>query len=61
MLFLKAFFWETDLWVTLGDFMVKNIEIGKWNLYLKINWVEMQCDVRQVITIIGGTYVQKDF
>ena len=23
LLFLKAFSWETDLWVTLGDFMVK--------------------------------------
>ena len=29
LLFLKAFSWETDLWVTLGDFMVKNIALGR--------------------------------
>ena len=29
LLFLKAFSWETDLWVTLGDFTVKNAELGR--------------------------------
>ena len=27
-LFLKAFAWETDLWVTLGDLTVKNAKLG---------------------------------
>ena len=46
LLFLKAFSWETDLWVTLGDFMVKIKKIGKGNLYLtenKLSWNEMCC------------------
>ena len=29
LLFLKAFSWETDLWVTLGDFTVKNAKFGR--------------------------------
>ena len=29
LLFLKAFSWETDLWVTLGDFTVKNAKSGR--------------------------------
>ena len=29
LLFLKAFSWETDLWVKLGDFAVKNAELGR--------------------------------
>ena len=28
LLFLKTFSWETDFWVTLGDFTVKNKKIG---------------------------------
>ena len=28
-LVLKAFSWETDLWVTLGDFTVKNPKLGR--------------------------------
>ena len=27
LLFLKAFSWETDLWVKLGDFTVKNANL----------------------------------
>ena len=27
LLFLKAFSWKLDLWVTLGDFTVKDAEI----------------------------------
>ena len=34
LLFLKAFSWETNLWVTLDDFTVKN---GKQNLYFTEN------------------------
>ena len=37
LLFLKALSWGTDLWVTLGDFIVKNAKIGKGNLYLTEN------------------------
>ena len=29
LLFLKAFSWETDLCVTLGDFTVKNAKLEK--------------------------------
>ena len=29
LLFVKAFSWETDLWVTLGDFKVKDAKFGK--------------------------------
>ena len=29
LFFLKAFSWETDLWVTLGDFAVKNAKLGR--------------------------------
>ena len=29
LLFLKAFSWETDLWVTLGDFRVKHVKLGE--------------------------------
>ena len=33
LLFLKAFSWETDLWVTLGDFTVKKTcKIGEGKL-----------------------------
>ena len=38
LLFLKAFSWEADLLVTLGDFTVKKRKIGKRNLYLSENW-----------------------
>ena len=34
LLYLKAFSWEIDLWVTLGEFMVKKRQIGKKNPYL---------------------------
>ena len=37
-------------------------KIGKGNLYLTENQlVEMKCGVRQMITVIRVTYVQKDF
>ena len=39
LLFLKAFSWETDLWLTLGDFAVKFRKIGKENLNLIENWL----------------------
>ena len=28
-LFLNAFSWETNVWVTLGDFTVKNAKLGR--------------------------------
>ena len=37
LLFLKAFSWETDLLVTLGDFAVKKRKNGKGDLYLTEN------------------------
>ena len=42
----KAFSWETDLWVKLGDFTVKNAKLWKGNLYLTENRLsgnEMWC------------------
>ena len=39
LFFLKAFSWDIDLWVTLGDFTVKKREIGKRQLYLAENWL----------------------
>ena len=36
LLLLKALSWETDLWVTLGDFTVKNAKL-KGNLHLTEN------------------------
>ena len=62
MLFLKVFYWETDICVKLGDFRVKNVKLGR-NIYikLKIDWVETKRGVWQIITIICVTYVQKDF
>ena len=48
MLFLKVFSWETDRWVTLGDFTVKKRNIGKGIMYLPENRLsrnEMWCAV----------------
>ena len=39
LLFLKAFSWETNLWVTLDAFTVKKRKIGKGNLNLTENWL----------------------
>ena len=38
LLFLKAFCWETNLSIMLGDFTVKQDKIWKGNLYLTENW-----------------------
>ena len=35
LLFLKAFSWETDLWVSLGDFTVKT---QNWEGKSVVNW-----------------------
>ena len=46
LLFLKAFSWETNLWVILGSFTVKKRKIGKGNLYLTENqwsWNKICC------------------
>ena len=46
LLFLKAFSWETDLWVTLGDFKVKNAKLGRETCILTENRLsrnEMLC------------------
>ena len=48
LLFLKAFSWETVLWVMLGDFYGKRRKIRKENLYLTENRFttnEMWCAV----------------
>ena len=39
-LFLIAFSWETDLWVRLGDFTLKNAKLGEGYLYLTENWLD---------------------
>ena len=62
LLFLKTFSWETNLWVTLGDFKVKQrknwegISVFNWKS-IKLKW----CAVPQIITIICVTNVQKNF
>ena len=65
LLFLKAFSWETDLWVTLGDFGVKKRKIGKGNVYLTKNrWSrnEMRCASDNHNNMCHtGAYVQKNF
>ena len=61
LVFLNAFSWETNLWVTLSDFTVKNAKLGREIcIQLKINLVETKGGVRWLITIICVTYVQKD-
>ena len=46
----------------LGDFTVKNVKLEREiYIYLKIYWVETKVGVRQIITIVCVTYVQKDF
>ena len=59
MLFLKAFSWETDLWVTLGDFTVKN---ENWEGKSVFKWksIKLKRTVLRIITIICVTYVQKN-
>ena len=63
LLFLKAFSWEIDLSVTLGDFTVKNAKIGKGNLYLTENGLsrnEIYC-AADIHNYMCHIYVQKDF
>ena len=60
----KGFSWETDLWITLGDFTEKNKT--KQNKHAKldreicieliIDQVETKCGVLQISTIICVTY-----
>ena len=41
----KAFSWETNLWVMLGDFKIKIAELGR-NMYLtenRLSWNKMCC------------------
>ena len=46
LLLLKVFSWETDFWVMLGDFRVKNIKLGREICFqLKIDKVETKCAV----------------
>ena len=62
LLFLKAFSWETDLWVTVGEFKVKTAELGREICFKpenQLSWNE--CAVLQIITIICVTHVQKNF
>ena len=59
---LKAFTWGTDLWVTLGDFAVKNAKFGRGIcIQLKIDLLETKWGARWLIAIICVTYVQKGF
>ena len=62
LLFLKAFSWETDLWVMLGDFTVKKCKIGMENLYLTENQLDRtKYGVQKINTAICVTYAQKNF
>ena len=61
LLFLKAFSWETDLWVTLGDFAFKHAKLGmEICIQLKIDLVETKFPVRKIITDIWVICVQKN-
>ena len=49
LLFLKAFSWETYLWVMLRDFTIKNAKLRREIcIQLKISEVEMKCHVLQI-------------
>ena len=58
LLFLKAFSWESDLWVTLGR-CAKKRKIGNGNLYLTKNRFGRNkiCCVED-ITVMSVTWVQ---
>ena len=57
----KAFFWEINLWVALGDFALKTQKIGKGNLHLKkMDFVETKFAVRKIITVLWVTCVHKN-
>ena len=49
LVFLKAFSWETDLWIALDDFTRNKGKNKKRNL--KIIEVETKCGMKQIITI----------
>ena len=49
-LFKKVFLWETGLWLTLGNFMVKT-QLLKGILYLTENWFSGN-EMRSFIMII---------
>ena len=62
LLYLKPFPGETGLWVTLGDFTVKNAKLEREIfIQLKINEAQTKCGVWKIITVTCVTYVQKDF
>ena len=53
-------FWETRLWVTLGDLALKRKLIREIRIQLKIDEAETKFTVRKIITIIWVTCVQKN-
>ena len=57
MLFLKEFSWETNLWVKLGDFMVKKRKIWKKNMYLTENQLSRK---EKKLSASPGTTLLKD-
>ena len=57
LLFLKAFSWETNLWVKLGDFIVKKRKIWKKNVYLTENQLSRK---EKKLSASPGTTLLKD-
>ena len=51
LLFLKAFSWETDLWVTLGGFTTKAKFGRDIRIKLTTDNIKTKCDVWQIITM----------
>ena len=49
--FFKSIFWrKPNVWVTLGDFTVKSVKLGREIcIELKIENVETKCGVQQII------------
>ena len=63
MFFLDVLSWDTNLWATLGDFIVKNAKIEKKYFFLIENQLKKKKtqNAIRIITIICYTNVQNDY
>ena len=62
MLFLKAFSWETNLWVTLGDFLVRKIDSVDTKCGVQVNIPTCHFSERflfRTVFCLAWTYVRK--
>ena len=60
LVLLKAFSEETDLLVTLGNFALKNVKLGREICKVKFHLVETKFAVQKIPTTIWLTCVQKN-